>query len=171
MMKTDADIATSPPVPRQTHKAEKKYKPKSKTKCEPNGLIPLTGAVCRPQKTIETNTSPCPENEVNTTLLQILLSHRLKLPPDVKLSQSSQFQIFLCHPLELPPDVNLNQSSQLQTPLCYHNPAFLSEMRKIRHPVSRLLTKPHVNRLRLPLTNVTSRSISSDHASCHCPVE
>lgn len=148
MMKTDADIATSPPVPRQTHKAEKKYKPKSKTKCEPNGLIPLTGAVCRPQKTIETNTSP-----------------------DVKLSQSSQFQIFLCHPLELPPDVNLNQSSQLQTPLCYHNPAFLSEMRKIRHPVSRLLTKPHVNRLRLPLTNVTSRSISSDHASCHCPVE
>ena len=101
MMKTDADIATSPPVPRQTHKAEKKYKPKSKTKCEPNGLIPLTGAVCRPQKTIETNTSP-----------------------DVKLSQSSQFQIFLCHPLELPPDVNLNQSSQLQTPLCYHNPFF-----------------------------------------------
>ncbi|RMX42334.1 hypothetical protein pdam_00014639 [Pocillopora damicornis] len=55
------------------------------------------------------------------------------------------------------------------TPLCYHNPAFLSEMRKIRHPVSRLLTKPHVNRLRLPLTNVTSRSMSSDHASGHCP--
>ena len=63
--KTDEDIATRPLGPTKTLMAEEK-KLKSKKKCQPKGLISLTGADRRSQKTIETNTSPSmnPENEV-----------------------------------------------------------------------------------------------------------
>ena len=104
-----------------------------------------------------------------TALLQILLRHRLALPLDVNLNQSSQFQILSCHLLELPPDVNLNQSPQLQTPLCHHNQVLPPDMRKIRHPVARFLTRPHVNRLKLTLTNVTSHPMSPDHVILWSP--
>ena len=170
MTKTDADIATRPLGPTKTLEAEKK-KPESKKKCKPNRLISFPGAVRRAQKTIETNTSPSmnPENDVKTG------SSPGPSPPQISTSAGCEPESVISAPdPPLPPPSTSagcepEPVTSVADPSVPPQPSTSAGYEEIRHPVARFLTRPHVNPLKLPLSNVTLLPMSSDHVILWSP--